>query len=754
MKLGAQMLAPAAAGGPGSAPSFDLNALIAALLRRRRIFIITAGIIFALGVIVTLLLPKVYTASADVLLDQHKQNIVEGQQVVSDLPADQFSTDTEVEVLKSRELAEKVVASQRLDRDPFFNPALPQSGVKGVIQAVSGVLKPIKNAFSTPLGPAVAAQVSHEKVTDSLMKRLRVTRSGLTYVIGIGVAADGASKSARIANAFADQYLTAQLDAKFDATQHAAEFLNGRLAGLQAQMEQADAAVAQYKAANGGLLSGDNNNTLTQQEVSNLDAQLATAKAAQAEQNGKLAAARSQLARGGNGEDLGAALDSPVIQQLRAQRGQLSSQVADLQTRYGARHPELLRAESEVTDIDKQIQGEIQRIISNLEAQQQVADQRAASLAGSLAQSRGTLASNSIASVKLNELERDADSARTTYQTYLDRFKQANAQQGVEQSDARIISRAKIPISPSSPLWLLSLPLSLIAGLAAGSGCVLLAELRSTGLFTAADVEDALETTSLGSIPLLSSVAAMKRGSASPEGYVVDQPHSLFVESYRSLRMTAMSSMDTREGGTVLAFTSALVGEGKTTTSICVARVAAISGARVVMVDCDLRRRAMSHVMPAEAVAGLVEVLDGRAALKDVLLTDPLTGASMLLLSNAPLSAKEAFERPEFRALLKELRESFELVVLDLPPVLAVTDAAVIAAQADTTVCLVRWRQTPRQAVGQALKRLAVTDANVAGVALTLVDIKEQARSGYGDSDYYVRSYGAYFAPQADESHR
>ena len=383
---------------------FDPKIYVAMFVRRRRMFVIAAVTVFVLGILLTLTLPKVYTATADVLLDQRKENVVNVQQVMSDAPTDQFSTDTEVEVLKSRDLTEKVTAKLALDNDPFFNKALPQPGAVGQAkQAVFGALHTVRALLpSTPVDPAVAQQVSHQRVIDAVQKNLRITRSGLTYMIDVSFPADGPDKGAAIATAFADKYLLEQLHAKFVATQRENDWLNSRLAGLRDQVQAAEAAVEQYRAAN-GLLTGDNNNTLTQQEVSNLDTELASAKAAEAEQNAKLSAAQTQLAQGSNGEDLGEALNSNVIQQLRAQRAQLSGQVADLESRYGPRHPELLRAKSQLSDIDKQIQAEIHRIISNLEAQQQVAHQRTASLASSEAQSRGTLAANSTASVRLNE---------------------------------------------------------------------------------------------------------------------------------------------------------------------------------------------------------------------------------------------------------------------------------------------------------------------------------------------------------------
>ncbi len=381
---------------------------------------------------------------------------------------------------------------------------------------------------------ALKAQIAHEKVIDSVLKHLKVTRSGLTYVIEVGYQANTAQKAALVANTYADKYLLEQLDAKFEATERANQWLNSRLAGLRDQVVAAESAVERYKAAN-GLLSAEGN-TLTEQEISNLNNQLAATKAQEAEQVARLNTAQNQMARGSTGDDVGEALNSQVIQQLRAQRAEVSRQVADLEARYGPRHPELLRAKQQLNDIDNQIQAEIKRVISNLQAQAQVARQRTASIQASLSQSKGTLVANNSAGVKLNELERNAESARTLYQSFLDRFKQTTAQQGIEQSDSRVISRAKTPTKMSSPLWILNLAAGLVAAVGAGFGAILLLEMFENRLFTADQVEALFDLADVGSIPMLASTITDKtiaRTRLSPTNYVVERPLSAYAEAVR-----------------------------------------------------------------------------------------------------------------------------------------------------------------------------------------------------------------------------
>ncbi len=245
----------------------------------------------------------------------------------------------------------------------------------------------------------------------------------------------------------------------------------------RAEVIEGETAVEQYRSAN-GLMSASGA-TLTEQEISGYNTQLATVRAQQAEDEARLSTARAQLADGSTGDDVGEALQSTVVQQLRTRRAEVSGRVADLTSRYGARHPDRQRAEGELADIDAQIQAEIVRIVSNLEARVQVARQRTASMQASLGGARRTLALNNSAGVRLNELERNAEASRTLYQALLDRYKQTTSQAGLATSDARIVSRATVPVDPTSPDIGVNLMLGLILALGAGAAGVALAEYLS-----------------------------------------------------------------------------------------------------------------------------------------------------------------------------------------------------------------------------------------------------------------------------------
>jgi exopolysaccharide transport family protein len=719
-------------------PIIDLRKLLAIFRRRLRLFIATVVLILTPVILYTYQATPRYTATASVMLDVRKENVVNVGTVLSSLPADSAVVDTEVEVLKSRTLAGRVVDTLKLTQDPEFNSSLrEESGLQRTLHSIipGGGAKP----------KAVDPVRLRDRMVDQLLGRLEVQRSGLTYLINISFESTDPVKAARIANEFANLYLVEQLNAKFEATRQANSWLNDRLGELRGQVQETEAAVQQYRIAN-NLMSAEGT-TLTEQEISNLNSQLASARANQAEAEARLSAARAQLAAGSTGGDVGAALDSPVVGQLRQQRALKGGQVADLQGRYGDRHPDLLKARRELAEIDDAIQKEIGRVLSNLEAQVRVARERTASLEGSVGRSKGVLAGNSRASVRLGELQRNADAVRTLYESFLTRFKQTSTQEGVDQSDARVLSQAKVPNSASYPRKSLNLFIGLVLALCGATAMSILAEMMNSGLLTAEDVERQLDIPSIASIPSLASTLDQGKGRGarlSPIDYVVDQPLSGFTESFRTLRAALLFS---RLGNKVqiVAITSSLPGEGKTTTSLCLARTAALAGTRVLLIDCDLRQQALSTGLRTEPEIGLLEVLNGTVSFREAVVADSKSNAQILPLSKSAYTPKDVFNAPTMKQLLTELRNAYDLIILDTAPVLPIADTRVLAPLADAVVVLARWRKTPRKAIGQTLSMLNFVGAHIAGVALTQVDLQALSRYGYGDSAYYYKSYRKYY---------
>ena len=722
---------------PQDSDGLDFAAVFDAARRRYALFLIVFALTFAVAIGLTLMQKPKFTASSAVMMDPRQIQIFQNSQMSTNVSGDlSVSTEavaTQVQVLTSRGMAERVVDALHLDQDP----ALTQGGLglKGKILRVVG------SPFGLWQPVVLTPEEQRQGIIDLVLSRLDVQRLGLTYVIGIKFTDPSADRAATVANAFADSYIQQSIQGKSDATRQAGGYLNARLRELSDQASADAVAVQQYRVTHN--LLGSQGATLTEQEIAGLNGQIATARAEAAADQARLDTARAQMRKGSLGDDVGAALGSPVIQGLRAQRAVVSGQLAELNSRYGPRYPDVLKAQQQLADIDVQIRTEISRVVSNLQANSQVSAKRLSSLEGTLGQSRGSLATNTQALAGLTQLEQKAASSQQLYDSYLARFKELVASAGTEQSDARIVSQAEPPPAPSSPRIVLDLALGVIVATLLGTVAAIIAEVSDRSFATGLDIEKRLHTPYLGSIPLLSSVARGVRRT--PTDYVAANPFSVFAEGFRNLKVSILQSQGV-SGPAIVAVTSPLTAEGKTTTSVCLGETSALQGARTIVVDCDLRRRTLQRFLGTPPQVGLVEVVRGEAKLDEVIVVDEKTGLHFLPLAESKMTADDVFGVEGMDVLLAELRRRYDFVILDTAPLLALADARILAVKADAVVLLCRWRKTPQDAVRSALRLLQTADAPIAGVALTRVDVRKQPAHGYGDSTYYYREAQEYYA--------
>jgi succinoglycan biosynthesis transport protein ExoP len=720
--------------GEDDRDGFALDSMLGAARRRFRLFCVVFLVLLAAAAAITFHQSKAYTASANVLMDPRQLQLAEaGSATITTDPSllSAEAVETQAEIIKSRSIAEAV--DNRLDLDARYGNR-SKIGLRGRLVAA------LASLFGERPEPPTAAEV-HAAVVDNLMSSLVVERVGLSYIIGIDYTDADPQLAAQVANTIAQIYVEQTKQEKSENTQEAGGYISSRLRELSENAAHDAGAVELYKVAHN--LLGAKDATVTDQEVTNVDQQIATARADAAADQARLTTAREQLRRGSNGEDVGEALESPTIQSLDAQRATAAANLAELNSRYGPRYPEVIKAKSQLGALDEQIHGEILKIMSNLQARADVSNGRLRSLEGTLSQSRGTLATNTEAEAGLTELEQKAAASQALYDTYLARFKELMASAGSEQSDARVVAVAQVPQDPSSPRVALDLALGTIVAAIFAFAAGFVAEMADRSLSTGQEVEHRLHVPYLVSIPLLSSIARKNRRS--PADYVAANPFSVFAESFRNLRVSIIQSRENSHS-TVVSLTSPLTGEGKTTTAVCLGKTTSMQGVRTIVVDCDLRRRGLQKHVKEPSTTGLIEVLTGKATLAEVIVSDEETGLCYLPIAGGKLSAKDLFSGDAMDALLAELRRNFAFIILDTPPLLAVVDARVLAAKSDAVVMLARWRKTPRDALSSALRLVNLAGAPLVGVVLTRVDVTKLSAHGYGDSTYYYRAVQQYYA--------
>jgi succinoglycan biosynthesis transport protein ExoP len=711
-----------------SSKAWELRDLLRILRVRRNIILGSFLAVVVVTAIVVFQLTPRYTATALVMLEQRQTKVVDVEAVLSGLPTDPTSVENQVQILRSRSLMSRVVDKLRLDQDSEFNP--PDGG--GFLRRAARAVLP--SNWGRPLATLSADQKAAETrnaVVDRLLEDLNVIVQGRSTAIQIRFTSDDAGKAARVANAIAGAYVEDQLNAKFEATQAATKWLADRVQELGSQVQAAEAAVQQYKAEH-GLNENTGGDSVIGQQLGQLNGQLVVARSDLAEQEAKFARV-AELRGSGRSADVSQVVASPLIAQLRGQEAEMIRQEAELSSRYGPRHPQMLDIQNQKRNLKAKIDEEVQRVVETVSNDVAIARARVSSLQASLNQLTNVSAGENRAKVRLKELESTATSNRSLYEAFLSRFKETQSQEGIQTPDARIISQADVPQAPSFPNKTLMLGLAAPGGLFLGFLLAMFAEKLEAGFRTGAEVEQLLE------LPVL---AVLPEASGSPADIVVDKPMSSFAEAVRGLQMgLVLSNVDKRPK--VVVVTSSLPNEGNTTVAISLARLAAHSGQKVALVEGDLRRPTAAAVLGATPKTGLVEALSGQASLESCLVRDPRSGVRLLAavgkISNPPdLLGSTAMAR-----LIRELAATHDLVVIDSAPLLPVNDTKTLARLADAVVFVVRWEKTAREAVLGGARALADAGAPVAGVVLARADRTRHQYYSYGNGNY--SKYNAYY---------
>ena len=705
-----------------------------AMLRRRLpVLILTAALCFLIGLLFVIASPRVYDARADLVLITNQADMVpsdttsdDGRRIRSE------DVETQMQLISSREMAEQVFDEIDLASDNFFRADVlkPRSTLDNIRSAI-GLDRDI--AISTE---EVDAQTFRDRALAYIMSNLEVERVGNSYSLRIAVSDSVPDRAAQIANAYARLFTTDDARQRAQRNATAAQVLGERLEELREQANDDFAAVQGYRVRN-NLLSASATG-LSEQEVSTLNQQIASARAEAAEAAQALATARVQLAGGGAG-NVGRGTASPVIASLRSQRAQLTTREADLARRYLDGHPELITVREQIASIDNQINGEIGREVRALESAAQATQQRLNSLLSSRGGTRSTLRGDNIAMVQLADLQRQSDASQAQYQSYLQRYNEVLAGSGTEQPGARMISFASAPAFPSSPNWTMMLGLSIVVGLGLGALLAILSEIAYRGLTTLDDVENRLGLNALGFIPDFKSV---KPAGSNAIATVSEHPDGPFAESLRNVLVSIGRVTSGR--CEVIAITSSIPGEGKTTLSTCLAKAIAMANQSVIVVDCDIIRSQLSQQFKLNnGDVGLHEALQDGGEIAQY--EDSETGMHILPITKPFRKGERLTENGRLHRVVAQLRDRYDFVVLDCPPILPIAESREIVAIADHVVLAVAWRKTLDKIVHSAIRQLPMRVLAKTGVALNLVDMRKQVRFGGNDAASFYKHYEAYY---------
>jgi len=719
----------------GPEPDFDLRALFRVFLARRLTIIGTVVAAMTLAAVAVLQMTPLYTASALVLVGQRENKVVQDS-VLADLTMDTSTIENQIQILRSTSLAERVVTKLNLARDREFGPGG---------QSWTALLNPATWLEKVDPPSRAGANLQPQKppavdpaVLRRFASRLTVAAQGRSSVIRVSFDSVKPEKAALIANAIVEQYIVAQLEMKSDAAKRTSSWLDGRLTKLTEEVRQAESAVEQYKVDHG--LDGKDGTTLAAEQVSELNGQIVLARSNLAEQQAKYRQVNSLYRAGSGADSIAAVINSPLISTLRSQQAELLRKEAELGTKYGARHPQMIAIRDEKKNLDAKIDEEVKRIIKNLANEVEVAKTRLTSLETSLTEMQSTTSVQGKDSIELRALERKAEASQLALQQYQQNRTSTEGKDEAQKADAQPIQNANTPHDPSFPNKPLIMGVTLFGSTVMGMLLALMLERLDNGLRTGPEVERLTRTANLAVVPRI-------KGAKHIADRIAQKPLSAFSESVRSL-YSGLQLSNVDQPPKVVVMTSSVPQEGKTSLAVSLGRLASKSGARVMLIDCDLRRPSVgAQFSPRKPDAGLVEVLAGKRDLASVLHRDPISPLEFVPVAAAPANPADLLGSMAMKKLIEVLRQHYDFIVIDAAPVLPVSDTRLLSRLADKIVYVVRWDSTPREAVANGIKLLRDANADIAGTVLNQTDPRRHAIYGYGYASYgYGSKYTRYYA--------
>ncbi|GEO42569.1 hypothetical protein SAE02_67170 [Skermanella aerolata] len=736
---------------PAKGDEIDLGAIVAAIKRRRGTILGLAVLCTSIGIGASYAVKPSYWAEAVVSLNVRNAVVTDNQSVVGDLKVDSSVIRGEIDIITSRVAAGRVVDALALKPEPAVEDGALKTGLQrlgnqivesGLFDSVAGLIGPNDTVASlrqtlaaTPAPVVPMVSDPREQMINTLLGNVSASNDGRSYSIRIGYSAASSDQAALIANGFAKEYLDMQRDEKVRETLNANDWLKRQVQTLREDVLTAESRVQKLQ-ENAGLGDATRGGSAVNQQMTQLNVQLVAARAATTQAEAKLRSAQDLL-RGGSVESAAGVLASPMLQLLARDQTEIKRKLADMSSQYGDRHPTIIGMRSELGSVEARIKDEIQRAVQTLNTDVAVARASEQSLQSRMRQLESNYADGAKVEIQVRQFQREADAARELYQNFLQRMKETGAQAELARPDARIISEAVESPFPAFPNRKLFAVIGLVFGLFLGLFIAFVAENLQRGFNDLDEVEGETGIAGFGTIPLVRG-----RRKNNPVDYLIEKPISSYSEALRTVQSLIHSVSHSRTARVILV-TSSVAGEGKSTFCASLTRQLALGHQKVLLIDGDLRRSHLLEVLPANsslnkgvAPADLIEVLEGKRDFGDAIRVDEATGLHYLATARHEDNPQRLLMGREMQNVITQALRHYDLIVIDAPPVMAVSDALVLARYADASLLMVRWNKTSRKLVQDAIKRLRVSGVKVSGAVMTMVDQKKKARGGYEDYSY------------------
>lgn len=701
-----------------SSTTFDPHALINVLLERKKLILGVTLLSLIIGYTFLSFQRPHYQSTALIQLNTRSIPVLGADSIVLGRVDDKSAIQSELDILGSPELTQRVIDELSLHQKQEFNSDFESTDTIDEWKKVA-ILRNVQSQATLKKDP-------------------------LSYTVHLTFESIRPERARNIANAYAHEYLKYQIETQEAINREANEWLSTRVAELRKNVIESERAVQAFSASN-DLFELDGM-TLDDQQVSELNSSLVDARSEYAQSEARLAQAQKLLNSRGGIETVPEVLNSYLIQRLREQEAILLRERSELSGHFGPKHPSMQNITNEVRDLRGKIGSETRKIVKGLGNELEVAKARIESLENDLLRMRGNMGESTKQSIELDDLKREAQANRQIYASFLERLKESGQAANLKQTNAKIIAKAQLPLYPSKPNKKLIMTLFLLCGGFIGTSLALILEYFSRGFTSAQAIEDSLGIENIGMIP---EIPASRRKTLSE--FANENKNSIYAEALRRV-LAGLQFSGTEEGQprSVLILSS-LPQEGKGWVSSSLASILAHSNKKVLLLDCDLHKKSIGDALGYETEVTLNDYLSGDAKIKDIITKDPTSGLHFIGSHPTQENIQNLLEGDKMKALIEHAHKNYDLVLVDAPPVVGLSDIFFLSGLVDACIFLVQWGKTPKHVVQHALRVLEKTQIKIIGTVLTRVDMAHYRRHEFGRG-YLYKKYSDYYQ-DVDELH-
>ena len=717
-------------GLPGFLPPQD-NGLLQywPILRKYRWTIAaTVIVVVTLATIVTLRTTPIYEAVGRIAVGHENNDVLgfksTGESFVSDDDYDYtVALDTQMKILQSDAIALATAKALQLDKSPQFS-------------------SPSSNANDPLAAPSVDPR-QEAAMMGFIQGGLKLTVVPKTRIIEIRFSNPDPQLAAKVVNTLVNVYVEQNFKTKFESAMQTSDWLSKQLSDLQLKVETSQEKLVEYQKEH-GILGIDEKQNIVTSKLDELNRDLTAAEADRIQKE-----SRYRLTQSGNPELIANVDSNALLPVLRKQEAELRNQIAQAEVQLGPAHPRILELNSQLKQVQSSERQEVDKLAGRIKTDYLAASQREAMLTTALDSQKQAANKLNENAIEYSLLKRDVETNRQLYEGLLQKLKEASVSAGLKSSNIRVVDVARTPLAPARPDKRRNILMATVMGLLGGVVLAFLLEAVDTTVRTPEQAQALSNLPALGIIPASQTLLSRSQRSLSSKSGLREtvelvtyrRPKSDISESYRALRTAILLSASGAPPRVILV-TSALPQEGKTTTSINTAVTLAQKGARVLLVDADLRRPSIHKVFDIKPKVGLSTVLTGVSPLELSITHVPqLPNLYLLPAGPPPPHPAELLGSNLMKQLILQWRQEYDHVIFDTPPALSVTDSILLSVDMDAVVLVIRSGNTTKAALRRTRELLGQVNARVLGVVVNAVDVDSP---DYYNYYYYGSKYGGY----------